>query len=726
MKKRVAALLLAAVMLGLASCAGPGPSPGAQNAEEDTDDNAPAKSTALTVMEDTAPQEMYKENDVSYAFRTAGHYFERYNGSEFEKFYSVGVNIGSGKPNGFPGEMIISREDYLRWLEQIAEMNANTIRVYTVLSPDFYDAFYIYNRSHEKKLYLLQGCWLDENILAETGDAYMTIDDVKHDLKNLIDIFHGNANLKPRTGHASGVYTRDISNYVAGWILGIEPDSDMVIATNENHPDKTGYDGEYLTCENVQPYETFWCEIGDYALTYETEAYRVQRMVSFTNWPTADVMEHPNDPEMEDEVSLSVENIRAKDSFIPGVFASYHIYSYYPNFLFEDLPYRNYVDENGDLNTYRAYLEDLKQYHDYPILVAEFGLPSCRGVTHVNPVTGFNQGHLTEQEQGEKLVHMFEDIKKAGYAGGLIFAWQDEWFKRTWNTMDYNDIERRSFWCDVQTCEQHFGLMEFVSIENKPTPVIDGQRDEWAEEQLILDNGAGSKVYAKMDSTYLYLMVDSRGADYNIDGNLIYFDVAPDYGGEIYQGKPLSRAADYVLEINGKDESRIRVHEHSDIYHFLYETYDPYVTEIFKKSEDGFGPFYLMLDRQLWLPLTETLIPVQRIETGLLRFGTTNRERNDFDSLADFCYNGDVFEVRIPWQLVGFRDPSRKVIHNNFFDTGALDGVPIDEIYIGLVTPEGDQGSASFTWNNWEYAETEERLRDSYYIIQDYLAGEGN
>lgn len=726
MKKRLVTLLLAAaVFSGFVSCAKP------ENKTETADEPSavePAKTTALTVMEDVAPQEMYQEDGISYAFRTAGRYFEIYNGSEFEQFYSVGVNIGSGKPNGFPGEMTITRADYLEWLEDIAEMNANSIRVYTVLSPDFYDAFYIYNHSHEKKLYLFQGCWLDEVILAEHYDAYMTIDEVKRDLKDLVDIFHGKASIEPRTGHASGVYTRDISNYVAGWILGIEPDADMVIATNENHPEKTGYDGEYITCENVQPFEAFWCEIGDYALSYEARSYGTQRMVSFTNWPTADIMNHPNEPmwEREDAVSLNAEVIRAKENYKPGVFASYHIYSYYPNFMFEELPYKNYVDENGNHNTYRAYLEDLRQYHEYPILVAEFGLPSSRGVTHVNPITGFNQGHLTEREQGEKLVSMFQDIKDAGYAGGLVFAWQDEWFKRTWNTMDYNEAERRPFWCDVQTCEQHFGLMEFVSVERELTPVIDGRKDEWTDEDLIFDNGTGAKVYAKVDSTYLYIMMDSKGADYNAGGNMLYFDIAPDYGGETYKGRSLGRGADYVLDINGKEESRIVVHEHSDIYHYLYRDYDPEVTEIFEESEDGFGPIYLMLDRELYLPYTDIWVPVQRTETGVLRFGTTDREQENFDSLADFCYNNDVFEVRIPWQLVGFRDPSRKVIQNNFLDTDILDGVPVDEIYIGLVTPEGDQGSVAFTWNNWEYAEAEGRLRESYYIIQDYLAGETN
>lgn len=709
MKKRFTALLLAtAVIIGPASCAGPGP--GEQDANGDT-----------------VSQEMYQEDGVSYAFRTAGRYFERYNGSGFEKFYSVGVNIGSGKPNGFPGEMTVSREEYLRWLEQIADMNANSIRVYTVLSPDFYEAFYLYNQSHEKKLYLFQGCWLNETVLAETSDAYMTLDDARKDIRDLVGIFHGNATIEPRTGHASGIYMWDISNYVAGWIMGIEPDVDMVSTTNENNPERTGYDGAYLRCEKVQPFETFWCELGDYALSYEDETYHTQRMVSFINWPSADVMSHPDEPlpELEDTMVLNVEDLKTGERFRPGLFASYHIYSYYPNFMFEDEKYKNYVDDSGEINTYRAYLEDLIQYHSCPVLVAEFGLPASRGITHRNPLTEYNQGGLTETEQGEKLVHMFQDIQGAGYAGALVFIWQDEWFKRTWNTMDYNNPERRPFWCDMQTCEQHFGLMEFVSAENRPTPVVDGKGEEWTENDLVFTGENGANVYAKTDSSYLYVMVDCEGADFDNPGNLIYFDISPTQGGEVFQNTTLGRAADFVLSVNGKNETRIMVHASADLYHFLFGKFDSSIMDLIAAGEDQFIPIYLILDRAMYLPFSDKTVPMQRRETGLLRYGISDRESSDYDSLSDFCYNGNVFEVRIPWQLLGFRDPSQKEIQGDFLETGEPGGVFVDNIAIGFASPEGDQGSADFTWDTWEYAETGERLRDSYYIIQDYLAGEG-
>ena len=133
-----------------------------------------------------------------------------------------------------------------------------------------------------------------------------------------------------------------------------------------------------------------------------------------------------------------------------------------------------------------AYLEDLISRHNMPVLVAEYGVPASRGVTHANPYTGFDQGNHNEQEQGEMLLSMTKDIHDTGYAGGLVFAWQDEWFKRTWNTAEYTDEERRAYWYDVMTNEQHFGLLDFVPGEEQETVLLDGSDEEWSEQDLLI------------------------------------------------------------------------------------------------------------------------------------------------------------------------------------------------------------------------------------------------
>lgn len=60
----------------------------------------------------------------------------------YEPFEIRGVNLGVGIPGHFATDYAIYKETYLRWFQWIQELGANTIRVYTILHDDFYNAFY--------------------------------------------------------------------------------------------------------------------------------------------------------------------------------------------------------------------------------------------------------------------------------------------------------------------------------------------------------------------------------------------------------------------------------------------------------------------------------------------------------------------------------------------------------------------------------------------------------
>ncbi len=174
------------------------------------------------------------------------------------------------------------------------------------------------------------------------------------------------------------------------------------------------------------------CEIGDYLITYEVQNYRHQTPLSFLNWSTTDPLSHPNEPFIEEDmVGVDTENIVANSGYSPGMFVAIDVYPYYPEFMNHSVKYL----ETG--NTYKAYLLDLMRHYTLPVIIAEFGIPTSRGVAHVAQ-SGFNQGGVTEKQQGEMICSMMTDIKSVGCAGGLIFSWQDEWFKQTWNTIRYS------------------------------------------------------------------------------------------------------------------------------------------------------------------------------------------------------------------------------------------------------------------------------------------------
>ncbi|MCR4584538.1 MAG: family 2 glycosyl transferase [Lachnospiraceae bacterium] len=664
----------------------------------------------------------YSGSDM--AFKAEDGCFKIYNGSEFVRTYLNGVNVGSGYPGSFPGELAVPESVYFDWFEDISKMNCNTIRIYTTMMPAFYNALYEYNRVSDDKLYLIMGVWYDEDMIEASGDAFDVLEDAVAEAKEQIDIIHGKGSVEKRVGKAYGVYNCDISEYVLGWILGIESDAYFIKTTNMRNPDKTCYKGNYLyTDDEVQPFDAFLCEFGDRVVSYELQEYKMQRPLSWANWQTADELSHPGEPlyDIEDAVEMNVERFHLRESFSAGIFASYHVYPYYPEYMILQQDYVDYRDENGEIDTYEAYLKDLMSIHNIPVLIAEFGVPTSRGCTHVNPYSGYNQGALDEKQQGEALKHMAEDIHECGCAGGLVFAWQDEWFKRTWNTMDYSDAGRRPFWSDIQTSEQSFGLLAFDPGENGFIVNIDGEKDDWTEEDVIYEE-EDIRLSAKHDERYLYLAVQLEKEGIAAAHLYLPIDVTPLSGSSVYGSSVFDRDVDFVIDIDGASNSHIYNHSYYDRYAFMYRYMDDRLEWKKYREEDNdiFTPIYLCLNKPFTIPTTGEERGAERYETGKLKKGISDPASEGYDPLTDFNFTGKFLEIRIPWALLNFRDPSTKTVEGDFWSNKRLGvGEKIEAIYIGCVKAGDRSVSAEYTWDDWNSVRFHERLKESYYIMQE-------
>jgi hypothetical protein len=597
------------------------------------------------------PVELVNVDGIKTNSKTDSSYIQIQKDGKWQDFLIKGVNMGIGKPGYFPGETAITKDEYLRWFQEIGRMNANAIRVYTLHPPQFYEAFYEYNQMADKPLYLFHGTWVNEENLSQTQDAFAQVntDDAKTEIKNMIDIIHGNADLPARPGHASGQYKYDISKYVIGVIVGTEWDPSMVQNTNALHPNLSQFNGSYFHTENASPFEVWLAELLDYAADYETTQYKWQHTMSFTNWVTTDLLKHPAEPlETEDMVSVDPNHIKVSNSFHAGMFASYHIYPYYPDFLNYEPKYLNYVDADGNKNNYAGYLHDLLSAHHMPVLVAEFGVPSSRGLTHKN-FLGMSQGFHSEQEQGQIDTKLFRSIVSEGYAGGLVFTWQDEWFKRTWNTMDVDDPNRRPYWDNEQTNEQHFGLLSFEP-GNKGTGItVDGESNDW--DVSGVKNSYRSKsdelqeVRFTSDSGYLYfLMKYKRPVDFNKQGTYLLLDTIGDQGETKVPLTPNTSVStdfgvDFLIKLTGPKTSRILVDSYYDSFYYQYAqilNMIPQETNANQKDNGVFNPIRLALNKTLTIPSTNTVIPFQDYETGVLRYGNANS-----DSLTDVSVSGN-------------------------------------------------------------------------------------
>ncbi len=234
-----------------------------------------------------------------------------YDGKVWEDRFWTGMNLGATLPGHAPGELAPTREDYLRWFAQMEEMNVDVLRVYTILNPEFYDAFIEFNSTREKPLWLIQGVWSPEEELTgedlEGRDAYTPeITEIfQGEIRDAVRVVHGDADLPERPGHASGRFRSDVSKYVLGWVVGTEWFPLAVETTDDANVGMDPYSGEYFQATtDATPFEGWLAWMLDTFAKEEME-YGWQHPVALSNWPTTDPLRHPDEAnEQEDLVSV--------------------------------------------------------------------------------------------------------------------------------------------------------------------------------------------------------------------------------------------------------------------------------------------------------------------------------------------------------------------------------------------------------------------------------------
>lgn len=667
-------------------------------------------------------------------FRTEGKDLLRQTKSgAWEAFELRGVDLSSSIPGQYATDYAMDPDDYLRWLGQISAMGANAIRVYTILDADFYQAFYDYNTSHEEPLYLLQGIQVSDSANYGAEDIYQSdfLDALLEDGLSAVDIIHGKKIISlgnNRTG--TGIYHKDISPWVIGYIVGHEWDSGNIAYTNQSTTHPTTYQGTYFTTKpEASRFEAAIAQIMDRIVSYETTKYKTQRLISFVNDPA-------NDPFTYDDLyaarylkynQIDAENISPTEQLLSGYFVSYRLYSFCPDFMTyfsqgQKAELEPLLSELDTSDLYHGYLDLLGRYHTIPVVAAGYGFSTSRAATFEG------EPPLTEQEQGEALVNVWQDATRSGWSGVFISTWQDVWERRTWNTAHAIYDDRDPTWQDMQTDGQCYGLLEFHLGEEDPVCYVDGDASEWTAEDVVWSSAAGN-LSMKYDEKYLYFYVEGTNFDPSQDILYIPMDTTPKSGSTYCENYDLtfSRPCDFVLCIDGEENSRILVQERYETLWAMFSSelsHENAYSEIRSSDSSVFQPISLLIERSKPMPAT-SWNPALSYETGALRYGNANPTSADFDSLADYMFTDNGVEIRIPWQLLNFSNPSEMMIHDDYYEHYGVENLPIEEMFVGLALGETEEEIplASFPLEGWgKHVTYHERLKESYYILQDYWA----
>jgi len=676
--------------------------------------------------------------------------FEHLVDGAYEPLKVRGLNIGMAKPGYFPGSAAITRAEYDRWLADIGAI-ANVIRTYTIHPPEFYRALAAYNADATDPLYLLQGTWVSHKPMVEASNVTEISGTVDRELRRTVDAVHGSTTLPERRGHASGDYDADVHDWLLGYLFGVEWPPDVVEATNDALGDGS-YTGTYLESDG-SPFERWLAERLDGTVAHDTDTYDSQAPVGFVNWVTTDPLDHPYEPFVnEDLVSVDPDTVTTTEEFSPGTFAAYHVYPYYPDLLNETPEYVDYVDHRGEPNSYAGYLNDLVSATAHPLLVAEFGVPSSRGIAH-RDVHGRDQGQHTEQRQGEIVAAMYEDIVEADTAGGIAFAWQNEWFKRTWNLDARSVPGRRPYWSNIETPEQRFGLLAF-DPDNAIS--LSGNGSEWSD-AAVSEPAATSGVDPVRRIEELRVSHSLEGLELRLTLDELSDPVAWDRMNALFtigvRGEsttlPLdtgaTAVADFVVHLAGESNSRLLVESSYDAFAREFGTIPDLPIPDYRTGSAGFVPVREPITLGYTVPATGEEVPFEAVETGQLTFGNGDPSAAEYNSLTDVHVNPSArtIEVRLPWVLLNVADPSTKQRIASEWDDG-LDTVSFESVSVGAATyrPDGDgqaaavSGETSIThavpgltngelntteygWETWSDVAYTERLKQSYHVLED-------
>lgn len=669
-----------------------------------------------------------EENGVHYAVRVGEDQIEHYDGEKWNAFLIKGISLSDSLPNKDQLSSDELEEKMSAWLDQISKMNVNTIRIPSIQSPAFYNAVYEFNKNNQNPIYIIHDIPIDEDVI--DGEYKQTSEEISKQLQanieNTIDVVHGRKMMWNQDIFTSKWYANDVSPYVLGYVIGNSWDPTLIKIINKRDQEHSTYAGRYVTADSLNGFEYIMAEALDYTVQYETEKYNQQRLVSFLNTTELDPIIHSAQSSVFRNTELNIEKLKVTNDFHTGIFASYQASPNDTDFLNISLENSLPSEKEG---SFEGYLQQLKSIHQKPIVITSIGLSTSRAMSKEDEYNHYSRGGMTEEEQGKYLTELLDDIYQNQYAGAIIYNWQDEWQRsRTWNTRHIKNIDNTEKWLDVQSSEQHFGIMQFVPSDEQAVKV-DGITTDWSKENLLYDNENG-QLYAKYDSSYLYLMIQKDKFHFTKDHLRIAIDVNPSMGTENYEGYDgmFDMNADFVARIQGKNDSDIQVHSRYNIFDFRYKYYSNIVdkmTTIPNENTDIFDPIYLLTRNVFQNDGTMEKVPPKYMETGTLVFGNSDYDSDQYNSLADFYVKEDVIELRIPWLLINVIDPIGGTALGDFYKDGINAKVKIDQIGVQVVTENDGQitkvTSPSYIRlkNNDIYYQ--ERTKKSYEVLQAYF-----
>lgn len=676
-------------------------------------------------LQKTAPSPpLYTEEAVIMPAKVEEGTIAVYNGSTFVPRFWKGVDFHPSLPGFYPDDMVPNEEHYMDWFLEMKRMHVDVLRVYTLLSPHFYEALSEFNAGRSDPLYILQGIqpleWYqryetgnvasNDAVVEQPINLYDPLTQflVKEEIEQTVKAIHGDLIFSRHEKADTQKYTVDVSSYVLGWLFGAPWHNlplELVHDSNDlttNHNDVAQSDmqvGEYIFAnEQATQLELWIAQMLDHLAQVDMH-YGWQHPIAFRNHlSTAPIEQDPNQT-----WQIDANHLKTTDAWKAGYFVSYSILQ---------------TPDSKETTLY-ANVGQLVQHHSpLPVLISDFGFSSSPDM--ISGATASISEHL----QSNQLVRQYEKLQQTGVSGTIIYEWLDSWHPFDPRTAHIELPDRRAKWDNPWRVSSHYGLISLETVTQDNVQMnMDGDLEDWNRlsnayhqetEQLTME--------VTHDAAYVYIKLAALqneepvfSVDKDVHNTLwISFDTID--GGAQYWSEwdklDLSdHPAEFILDFD-EDVARILVNQAYDQHRWQNVDQWPLDLTLLKDDESGtFVPWMLKNE-------TGDLVEVGRLQ----RFSDAEATSQSQEMYADWALGNGILELRIPWMLLGYMDPSSKQVWAYPSEPQHFSPVSSSALTISVHHASGASITVPYVWDDWEKPMYKERVKDAYIQLQELFA----
>ncbi len=600
-----------------------------------------------------------------------------------------GFNLSAVMPGSQAYDYTRDITTYSEFLSELKGMGGNCIRADDLLAPEFYRALYQYNRANPgKTIYLMQTISPADNIVSESYGNRLGMEQLKKNIEHVEEAIHGNATVPKEGSRNGGVYIDDVSPYLLGYIVKFDNSAGVVQALNGKNPKYT-YDGAYVSSSGNCA-EGIMAALCDYAFSYHEREYGYMAPIGAVG-NAALLPGLPWTPVSQSSL-FNVNGLKASKAAEGYFFLSYALQPSDLDFLNNTDAFSGYHDDQGSL-PYGGYIKAVKDIESsYPILIDGMGLPT--NVNAFQKETSVNG--LSESDQGNGLVRMLEAVKRENFLGALISDLDDQWCVSSQGPYNIPKGDK-PLWQDATDPLENRGIL---ALEPAPPEKIG---------LTLTDTGRMKELQLSINDKYIYATIAlNNDINYDIEQLMVGLDTYLRNNGE-YRYDPSYFATslsgmEYLIKFEGKNSAGL------------------YCLPAYDKSKDSYA------SRESYKGNFNYIAP--------LKYGS-------FDSSdGEFYQTGSTIHIRIPWRLLNFTDPAKKIVLNDGrtkpqilndpfgFKTIKTEGIIFSILIANKQTkdteyifPENKQsdGYRIFSWDDWMTPTYRIREKESYAILANYF-----